>query len=126
MAMPSRLPKTKTSRNSISAFLVAGVNRSVMASITVGASAGWRNLIAPAADPLFDLLKLDRLPAVVDIGANPIDGNPPYLPPLKKKPVPGHRLRAATRSTCCVEREKSQLETYLPYAVSDGTEGTLR
>jgi hypothetical protein len=30
------------------------------------------------ADPLFDLLQPARLTAVVDIGANPIDGDPPY------------------------------------------------
>ena len=30
------------------------------------------------SDALFDLLPPDHLTAVVDIGANPIDGDPPY------------------------------------------------
>jgi FkbM family methyltransferase len=77
-------------------------------------------------DPLASLLRADRLTAVVDIGANPIDGEPPYKGMLAKRictlvgfepqPEPFARLNAG----------KGELETYLPYAVSDGKSGTLR
>ena len=36
-------------------------------------------------DELFLLLSPDRLTAVVDVGANPIDGAPPYQPMLDRK-----------------------------------------
>jgi hypothetical protein len=36
-------------------------------------------------DPLFKLLRPERLTAVVDIGANPIDGDPPYQSMLEKR-----------------------------------------
>ncbi len=34
--------------------------------------------MAALTDPLFQLLRPERLTAIVDIGANPIDGDPPY------------------------------------------------
>jgi FkbM family methyltransferase len=79
-----------------------------------------------AADPLFDLLKLDRLPAVVDIGANPIDGDPPYLPLLKKSLCRVIGFEPQPEALAALNAKKSELETYLPYAVGDGTEATLR
>ena len=36
-------------------------------------------------DLVVDLLKPARLTAVVDIGANPIDGEPPYKPMLQNR-----------------------------------------
>lgn len=75
---------------------------------------------------LVDLLRPRRLTSVVDIGANPIDGDPPYKEMLKQRicrvigfdPQPDvlTRLNAA----------KSDLETYLPYAVGDGGTHTLK
>ena len=82
--------------------------------------------MAPAADPLFDLLKPDRLPAVVDIGANPIDGDPPYLPLLKKSLCRVTGFEPQPAALAALNAKKSELETYLPYAIGDGTEGTLR
>jgi FkbM family methyltransferase len=68
----------------------------------------------------------DRLTAVVDIGANPIDGDPPYkdfldaglctVTGFEPQPEALERLLAAAGSR----------ETYLPYAVGDGGEHTLR
>jgi len=76
--------------------------------------------------PLLDLLAPTRLTAVVDIGANPIDGDPPYKDMLRQRacrvtgfdphPVALERLDAA----------KSDLESYLPYAIGDGGEHRLR
>jgi len=40
-----------------------------------------------ARDPLSELLRTHRPTAIVDIGANPIDGDPPYKPMLQKVSV---------------------------------------
>jgi hypothetical protein len=68
----------------------------------------------PASECLVDLLQPRRLTSVVDIGANPIDGDPPYKEMLRRRicrvigfdPQPDvlNNLNAA----------KSDLETYLP------------
>jgi FkbM family methyltransferase len=77
-------------------------------------------------DRLVDLIQPDRLTSVVDIGANPIDGDPPYKGMLQRRicrlvgfdPQPDAltRLNAA----------KTDLETYLPYAISDGEDHSLK
>jgi len=80
----------------------------------------------PASEGLVDLLRPQRLTSVVDIGANPIDGDPPYKEMLQQRicrvigfdPQPDvlNKLNPA----------KSDLETYLPYAVGDGGTHTLK
>jgi len=77
-------------------------------------------------DGLADLIRPDRLTSVIDIGANPIDGDPPYKTMLQRRlcrlvgfdPQPDAltRLNAA----------KTDLETYLPYAVGDGEDHSLK
>jgi FkbM family methyltransferase len=74
----------------------------------------------PANEGLVDLLQPRRLTSVVDIGANPIDGDPPYKEMLQQRlcrvigfdPQPDVLTR--------LNASKSDLETYLPYAVGDG------
>jgi FkbM family methyltransferase len=71
-------------------------------------------------DALVDLVRPDRLTSVVDIGANPIDGDAPYKAMLQRRictlvgfdPQPD----ALTRLNAC----KTDLETYLPCAIGDG------
>lgn len=75
---------------------------------------------------LTDFLQPERLTSVVDVGANPIDGDPPYKPLLQRRlcrlvgfdPFPDvlNPLNAA----------KSDLETYLPYAIGDGGSHVLK
>jgi FkbM family methyltransferase len=77
-------------------------------------------------DGLIDLVRPDRLTSVVDIGANPIDGDAPYKDMLQRRlcrlvgfdPQPDAltRLNAA----------KTDLETYLPYAIGDGEDHSLK
>jgi FkbM family methyltransferase len=77
-------------------------------------------------DGLVDLIHPDRLTSIVDIGANPIDGDPPYKEMLRRRicrlvgfdPQPDAltRLNAA----------KTDLETYLPYAIGDGEDHSLK
>jgi len=77
------------------------------------------------ASPLRALLSPSRLTAVVDIGANPIDGDPPYKPMLAAGPctVTGFEPQAAARGELL--RQKGPLETYLPDAIADGGTHTL-
>lgn len=75
---------------------------------------------------LSDILKPDRLTTVVDIGANPIDGDPPYKAMLRAR---GCRLIGFDPHPVALQQlnaTKSDLETYLPYAVGDGGTHTLK
>ena len=77
-------------------------------------------------DPLFQLLMPEQLTAVVDIGANPIDAEPPYKQMLAGGlcTVTGSEPQASALAE--LERRKGPLERYLPLAVGDGTERVLR
>lgn len=71
------------------------------------------------------ILGAERLTAVVDVGANPIDGDPPYLDMLRSElcTVTGFEPQAAALSV--LEERKGSLETYLPDAVGDGNDHVL-
>jgi FkbM family methyltransferase len=71
------------------------------------------------------LLGMGRLTHVVDIGANPIDGAPPYKPLLDAQlcRVTGFEPQASALAE--LDRKKGANETYLPYAVGDGKKHTL-
>lgn len=79
-----------------------------------------------ATDAVADILCPARLTAVVDIGANPIDTDPPYKKMLGKRlcTVVGFEPQAEGLAT--LNARKSDLETYLPYAVGDGAAGILK
>lgn len=62
---------------------------------------------------------------VVDIGANPIDGDPPYKKLLQKKQVKLVGFEPQTDALNTLLRTKGPNETYLPYAVGDGRAATL-
>jgi FkbM family methyltransferase len=76
-------------------------------------------------DPLSELLHSTRLTAVVDVGANPIDGDPPYKPMLERGlcTVVGFDPQPAALES--LNQRKGPRETYLPYAVGDGSDHTL-
>ncbi len=69
---------------------------------------------------LFDLLSPSRLTQVVDVGANPIDGDPPY------KNMMGMGLCQVTGFEPQIDayeelqRKKGPNERYLPHAIGDG------
>jgi FkbM family methyltransferase len=77
-------------------------------------------------DELINLLQPDRLTSVIDIGANPIDGDTPYKEMLQRRicrligfdPQPDALTRLNAR--------KTDLETYLPYAIGDGEDHSLK
>jgi len=57
---------------------------------------------------------------VVDIGANPIDGTPPYLPLLVSGAADVVGFEPNPEALARLNQKKSRNETYLPYAVGDG------
>ncbi|MCA6120295.1 FkbM family methyltransferase [Bradyrhizobium sp. WSM 1704] len=83
---------------------------------------------APSAenDRLWTLLAPQRLTAVVDIGANPIGGDPPYKPMLEKRLCRLFGFEPQRAALAELNARKSELETYLPYVVGNGERARLR
>jgi FkbM family methyltransferase len=79
-----------------------------------------------APDPLVALLNPERLTAVVDVGANPIDGDPPYKDLLAARLCRVVGFEPQPDALAALNARKGDLETYLPYAVADGAPGVLR
>ena len=77
-------------------------------------------------DPLFELLKPDRPTAIVDVGANPIDGDPPYKQLLQKRLCRVVGFEPQADALAKLTSRKSELETYLPYVVGNGDEAELK
>ncbi len=71
------------------------------------------------------LLSPKRLTAVVDVGANPIDGDPPYLPLLRNGLCDLTGFEPQEEALKELVAKKGPHETYLPYAVGDGGLATL-
>ena len=69
---------------------------------------------------LSELLETTRLTEVVDIGANPIDGDPPYKPMLDAGLCKVTGFEPQEEALAELMRAKGPNETYLPYAVGDG------
>ena len=69
---------------------------------------------------LTEILKTAIEIDVVDIGANPIDGNPPYLGLLKSGLAKVVGFEPNLEALAKLEASKGDNETYLPYAVADG------
>jgi FkbM family methyltransferase len=77
------------------------------------------------SDELFGLLSPRRLTEVVDVGANPIDGDPPYASMLSAGlcRVTGFEPQSAALNELLMK--KGANENYLPHAVGDGAVHTL-
>jgi FkbM family methyltransferase len=76
-------------------------------------------------DALFQLLQPSRLTAVVDVGANPIDGVPPYKPLLIKRLCRLIGFEPQPQALAALNANKSDNETYLPVVIGDGQDATL-
>lgn len=74
---------------------------------------------------LAHLLRVGRPTHVVDIGANPIDGVPPYRPLVDAQlcRITGFEPQASALAE--LNLKKGPNEVYYPYAVGDGKERTL-
>jgi FkbM family methyltransferase len=82
--------------------------------------------MAETSAPLIDILQPKRLTAVVDIGANPIDGQPPYTPLLAAKLCKVVGFEPQSEALAALNSRKGDTEKYLPYVVGDGSPATLR
>jgi FkbM family methyltransferase len=71
------------------------------------------------------LLTMSRLTHVVDVGANPIEGAPPYKPLLDAQlcRITGFEPQASALAE--LNRRKAVHETYFHHAIGDGQEHTL-
>jgi|SRR6476660_2332795 FkbM family methyltransferase len=85
-----------------------------------------KNTMKSDIDPLFELLKPDRPTAIVDVGANPIDGDPPYKQLLQKRLCRVVGFEPQADALAKLTSRKSELETYLPYVVGNGDEAKLK
>ena len=77
------------------------------------------------ADPLFQLLRPERLTAVVDIGANPIDSQPPYHGLLRAGLCTLVGFEPQRAALELLQQRKGPREMYLPHAIGDGSMQTL-
>lgn len=64
--------------------------------------------------------------SVVDVGANPIEGDAPYKPLLDAKMARVTGFEPQAEALAHLNENKSDLETYLPHALGAGGEATLR
>ena len=78
------------------------------------------------SDAVADILRPERLTAVVDIGANPIDSDTPYKQMLAKRQCTLVGFEPQAAGFASLNARKTDLETYLPFAVGDGNPGILK
>jgi FkbM family methyltransferase len=85
----------------------------------------WSSKSMSSTHDVARLLGMSRLTHVVDIGANPIEGAPPYRPLLDAQlcRITGFEPQASALAE--LNLRKGVNETYFPYAVGDGEEHTL-
>jgi len=76
-------------------------------------------------DALQALLSPERLTEVVDVGANPIDGEPPYAGMLRAGLCRVTGFEPQEEALRQLQQRKSALERYLPHALGDGGAHTL-
>ena len=79
----------------------------------------------PQTQILAQLLAPVRRTAVVDVGANPIDGDPPYKVMLAAGLCEVTGFEPQVQALARLEQKKGPHERYLPYALADGTERIL-
>lgn len=79
----------------------------------------------PPPRPLAQILGINLVVDVVDVGANPIDGNPPYKPLLSRKAARVVGFEPNRDAYARLKAKKGPNETYLRHAVADGKRHTL-
>ncbi len=91
--------------------------------MTASADAATRAI--SATQELAGLLRVERLTHVVDIGANPIDGEPPYRPLMDARLCRITGFEPQEAALAKLNLRKGSNETYLGHALGDGKEHTL-
>lgn len=77
-------------------------------------------------DTLAALLALERPTEVVDVGANPIDGEPPYRAMLAAGQCRVSGFEPQPEALRALQRRCGPLERYFPWALGDGRAHTLK
>ena len=83
-------------------------------------------MTSASASPVRDLVCCSRLSSVLDIGANPIDGDPPYKAMLESGLCTVTGFEPQGDALAELQRRKGPLENYLPHAVGDGESHRLK
>jgi FkbM family methyltransferase len=78
------------------------------------------------SDFLVKLLAPQRTTHVVDVGANPIDGDPPYKHMLAQSLCSVTGFEPQPDALAKLNRKKGSLETYLPYVIGRGGPAELK
>jgi FkbM family methyltransferase len=81
--------------------------------------------LPPPDQTLLALLRPQRLTAVVDVGANPIDGETPYQSLLSNRVCTITGFEPQAEGLASLNERKSDLETYLPHVIGDGSQQVL-
>jgi FkbM family methyltransferase len=79
-----------------------------------------------SAQRLRDLVRVSRPSSILDIGANPVDGHPPYREMLDYGLCTVTGFEPQQRALEFLEQHKGPLERYLPHVVGDGREQRLK
>jgi FkbM family methyltransferase len=79
-----------------------------------------------SARPLTEILGLTCRVKVVDIGANPIDGAPPYAPLVREDLADIIGFEPNPQALAALQARKGPHETYLPHAIGDGKRHELK
>jgi FkbM family methyltransferase len=82
--------------------------------------------VLAGAEFLAELLAAKRMCEIVDVGANPIDGDPPYGEMLRGGFCRVTGFEPQPEALALLQTTRGPLETYLPYVVGDGKPGMLR
>lgn len=77
-------------------------------------------------DLLNNLIRPARLTSVVDVGANPIDGEPPYKAMLQRRLCTVVGFEPQDEALAVLNARKSDLESYYHYVVGNGHKAKLR
>ena len=79
-----------------------------------------------SAHILRDLVGCSRPTNIIDIGASPVDGRPPYGEMLDYGLCTVTGFEPRPEALAMLEQRKGPLERYLPYVVGDGREHRLK
>ncbi len=77
-------------------------------------------------DLLNNLLRPARLTSVIDVGANPIDGEPPYRAMLQRRLCTVVGFEPQEEALVELNARKSDLESYYHYVIGNGHKAKLR
>ncbi|MDF0516577.1 FkbM family methyltransferase [Bradyrhizobium yuanmingense] len=77
-------------------------------------------------DLLNNLLRPARLTSVIDVGANPIDGEPPYRAMLQRRLCTVVGFEPQEEALIELNARKSDLESYYHYVIGNGHKAKLR